>query len=149
MLITAPLLWHESIALVESPDLASNDQSALGDCSTEANIPLEGEVPAVNPLSVEEVGIGALSRVVIPTPLRKPTRAGPSKKWLPDRVLLRTYVPPLERVHPSTNMVALNLEDVLKIVRRWSPLNQKESQVTRMHNLYPNYFRMPMTARSE
>ena len=41
------------IALVESLDLASNKQLALGDCLVEANIPLEGEVPAVNPLSVE------------------------------------------------------------------------------------------------
>ena len=31
-----------AIALVESPDLASNDQPTLGDCPTEANIPLEG-----------------------------------------------------------------------------------------------------------
>ena len=41
------------IALVESPNLASNKQLALGDCLVEANIPLEGEVLAVNPLSVQ------------------------------------------------------------------------------------------------
>ena len=45
---------------MESLDLASNDQPTLGDCLAEANIPLEGEVLAVNPLSVEEVGMGAL-----------------------------------------------------------------------------------------
>ena len=33
-----------AIVLVGSPDLASNDQFALGVCLNEANIPLEGEV---------------------------------------------------------------------------------------------------------
>ena len=46
-------------------------------------------------------------------------------------------------------MEALDLEDVLKITSLWNPLNQEESPVTRMHDLYPNYFRMPMTARSK
>ena len=139
-----------AIVLVESLDLASNDQPALGDCPVEANIPLEEEVPIVNPPSVEEVGMGAPSGVVIaPAPPPKPPKAKPSKKRLPNQVLVSMYVPPLERIHPSTDMVAPNLEDVLKIVRRWSPLNQEESPVTLMHNLYPNYFRMPVNTCSE
>ena len=126
--------------------MASNDQSALGVCLNEANIPLEGEVSAVSPPSVEEVGMGVPSRVVIPPASQpRPTSVGPSKKRLPDRVLVSMYVPPLERVHPSIDMVAPDLYDVLKIVHRWSPLNQEESPVTRMHDLYPNYFQMPMT----
>ena len=89
--------------------------------------------------------MGAPSGVVIaPTPPPKPTSASPSKKQLPDQVLVSMYVPPLERVHPSTDMVASDLEDMLKIVRRWSPLNQEESPVTRMHDLYLNYFWMPV-----
>ena len=136
--------------MVESPDLASNDHPALRDCPTEANIPLEGEVPTVNPLSVEEVGISAPSGVVIaPAPPPKPTGAEPSKKQLPDLVLVSKYVPPLERVHPSTDMVAPDLKDVLKIVRRWSPLNQEGSSVMRMQNLYLNYVRMLVTALSK
>ena len=46
-------------------------------------------------------------------------------------------------------MEASDLEDVLKIARPWNPLNQEESSVTRMHDLYPIYFRMPVTAHSE
>ena len=61
-------------------------------------------------------------------------------------MIVSTYVPSLERVRPSLDMKASNLEDVLKITHRWNPLNQEESPVTRMHDLYPNYFRMPMTA---
>ena len=42
--------------------------------------------------------------------------------------------------------VVRDLEDVMKIVHRWNPLNQEESPVTHMRNLYPNYFRMPVLA---
>ena len=139
-----------AIVLVESPDLASNDQLALGVCLDEANIPLEGEVPVVSPPSAEEVGMGAPSRVIIGlAPSPKPIGAEPSKKRLPDRVLVSTYVLPMERVHPSMDMMASDLGDVLKIVHRWSPLNQEESPVTRMHDLYQNYFRMLVTSCSE
>ena len=62
-------------------------------------MPLEGEVP-----------------IVSPPPPPKPTGAGPSKKRLLDLVLVSTYVPPLERVHPSMDMVTPDLEDVLKII---------------------------------
>ena len=90
----------------------------LGVCLNEANIPLEGEVPTVSLPSVEEVGMGAPSRVVIAiTPLPKPTDAEPNKKRLLDRVLVSTYVPPPERVHPLTDMVTQDIEDVLKIAR--------------------------------
>ena len=43
------------VVLVESPDLASDDQPTLGDYPAEANIPLEGEVLAVSTPSVKEV----------------------------------------------------------------------------------------------
>ena len=113
-------------------------------------MPLEGEIPAMSRPSVEEVGMGAPLGVVIAlAPPPKPTIARPSKKRLPDWVLVSTYVPPLERVHPSTDMVAPDLKDVLKIIHHWSPLNQEESSVTRMHDLYPNYFRMLVMARSK
>ena len=82
-------------------------------------------------------------------PSSKSTDVEQSKKRLHDRVLVSTYVPPLERVHLSTDMVALYLDDVLKIVHHWSPLNQEESPVTYMSDLYPNYFRIPVATRSE
>ena len=99
--------------------------------------------------NVEEVRIGAPSGVAIAlVSLPRPTNTGPSKKRFPDRVIVSMYVPPLDRVRPYFDMEALNLEDVLKITHRWNPLNQEESLVTRMHDLYPKYFRMPMMTRS-
>ena len=135
---------------MESPNLASKDQLALGVCLNEANTPLEEGVLVASPPNVEEVGMGAPSGVVTAlAPSVKSTGARPSKKRLPDRVLVSTYVLPLERVHPSMDMVAPDLENMLKIVYRWSPLNQEESSVTHMRDLYSNYFRIPVEAHSE
>ena len=104
----------------------------------------------MNPPSVEEVRMGALSGVVIaPAPPPDPTSTGPRQKRLLDQVVVSTYVSPLERVPPLTNTAASDLENVLKIVRRWSPLNQEKPPVMRMHDLYSNYFQMPVTAHSE
>ena len=67
-------------------------------------------------MCVEEVGmVDPLGVIVAPTPPPKPIDASPSKKRFPDRVIVSTYVPPLERVHPSTDMEAPGLKDVLKI----------------------------------
>ena len=135
---------------MESPNIDSDDQPALGDCPIEANTPLEEGVSTVSPLDVEEVGMDAPSGVVIASaPPPKSTGVGLSKKWLLDRVLVSTYVSPLESVHPSTDMVVPNLEDVLKIVHCWNPLNQEEFPVTHMRDLYLNYFRIPVAARAE
>ena len=56
--------------------------------------------------------------VTAPASPLKFTDAEPSNKRLLNRVLVSTYVSPLERVHPSTNMVVPDLEDVLEIVHR-------------------------------
>ena len=63
--------------------------------------------------------MGAPSRVVIAlAPPLKSIGVEPSKKWLPDQVLVSTYVLPLKMVHPLMDMVVLDLKDVLKIVHR-------------------------------
>ena len=109
---------------MESPDLVSHDQPALGVCLNETDAPLDEGVWDVSPSNVKEVGMGAPSRVVTtPTPPPKPTSVGPSRKQMPDQVMVSTYVSPLERVPPSTNMMASDFEDVLKLIRRWSPFN--------------------------
>ena len=64
-------------------------------------------------------------------------------------MLVSTYVPPLERVHSSTDGEVMDLEDVLKVINPWNPFNQEESSVMRMHDLYPAYYRIPVAARSK
>ena len=71
---------------MESYDLASDDQSALGVCLNDTNTPLEEGVPVASPLNVEEVVMGAPSRVVTATTsLSKSSSTGLSKKRLPTR----------------------------------------------------------------
>ena len=50
-----------AIVLVGSLDLSSNDQTTMLACLNEENIPLKGEVLAVSPPNVEEVGRGSYS----------------------------------------------------------------------------------------
>ena len=134
-----------AIVLMDSSDLTFDDQPALRDSPIKANTPLEEGVPAMSPLDVEEVRMDAPSRVVTAlAPLPKSTDAGLRKKRLPDQVLVSMYVWPLERVHHSTDVVVPDLEDVLKIAHRWNPLNQEETLVTHMRDLYLNYFWIPV-----
>ena len=57
---------------------------------------MEEGVPTARPPNVEEVGMGAPSGVVTaPAPLPKSIGARPSKKRLPDRVLVDTPPPPI------------------------------------------------------
>ena len=94
--------------------------------------------------------MGAPSRVVTaPAPPPKLIGTEPRKKQLLDWVLVSTYVSPLEQVYLSTDMVAPYVKDVLKIVRYGIPLNQEESSVMHMRDLYPNYFQIPVAARLE
>ena len=64
-------------------------------------------------------------------------------------MLLSTYVPPHERIAPPTGMVAPDLEGAREIIHRWSPFNQVERPVVHIHDLYPNYFRVPVTDHAE
>ena len=64
-------------------------------------------------------------------------------------MLLSTYIPPHERIHPLVGMVVLDLEGAQEIIHRWSPFNLAERLVVHMRDLYLNYFRVPVAARSE
>ena len=112
-------------------------------------MPLEEGIPAEGP-SVDEIGEGSPSRVAT-TPLTPPRPADfvPSRRRLPDQVLLSTYVPSHERIHPPMGMVAPDLEGAWEIIHCWSPFNQAERLVVHMRDLYPNYFRVPVAACAE
>ena len=68
---------------------------------------------------------------------------------MPDRLLLSSYVPPQEWVHPSLDMVAPMLEGAREIIYRWSPFNKRESSVMHMHDLYPTILQVLVAARAE
>ena len=95
------------IISMDSPDQASNDQSVLEGPPNEAGAPLEEGVLTGGPSHVDEIGEEGPSGVVAASMLRpKPTDTEPSKKRQPDLVMLSTYVPPQERIHPLMGMAA-------------------------------------------
>ena len=104
--------------------------------------PQEEGIPVGGP-SVDEIGEGSPSGVATaPLPPPKSASAVPSRRRLPDQVLLSTYVPPHERIAPPGGTVALDLEGALEIIHRYSSFNQAERPVVHMRNLYPNNFRI-------
>ena len=59
------------------------------------------------PSNVDKIGEGALSGVAAASMLQpRPVDTGSGRKRPLDRVLLSTYVPSQERIHPSTSMAA-------------------------------------------
>ena len=79
--------------------------------------PLEEGVLTTSPSNVAEVGTGAPSEVITtPLPPSKSTGTRPSRKRMIDWVVVSTYVSPLERVTPSMDIVALVIEDVVKLI---------------------------------
>ena len=76
------------------------------------------------PLNVDKIGEKAPSGVVVAPMLPpRPTNTEPSREIMPDRLLLSTYFPPHERIHPPTGMVAPDPKGALEIIHRWSPFN--------------------------
>ena len=113
----------------------------------EAGAPLEEGILIGGPSNVNKIREGTPSGVaeaLILSP--KPTDTESSRKRPPDQVLLSTYVPLQERIHPLVGMVALDLESAREIIPCWSPFNHEEPPVSHMHDLYPNYFRVLVAA---
>ena len=92
---------------MESPDQAPSDQSTLEGSPNEAGATLEEGVLITGPSDVYEIRDEALPGLAdAPVCPPKSTGVGSSRKRMPDRLLLSTYVSSLERIHPSKGMVA-------------------------------------------
>ena len=99
---------------MDSLDRAPNDQPALEGDPNEVGASLEEGIPVEGPPYVDEIGEKALSGVAVASMLPpRPVDTVPRRKRLFDRLLLSMYVPLQERIHPSTGMVAVDLEDAL------------------------------------
>ena len=112
--------------------------------------PLEEGIPTGGPSNVDETGEGSPSRVISALILlSRPVDTVFSRRRPLNQVLLSTYVSPHERIHHQAGIVAPNLQGAMEIIHHWSPFNQAKPLVAHMHNLYPNYFRVPVVARAE
>ena len=66
-----------------------------------------------------------------------------------DQLLLSSYVPLQEWVHPSGDTMAPGPEGAWEIIDRWSPFNKRESSVTHIRDLYPTFLWVLVAARVE
>ena len=137
-----------AIIPVDSPDRATNDQPVLEGTPDAVAAPLEEGVLTRGPSNVHEIRDRSPSGVVVaPLPQPRLTNTIPSKRRSLDQVMLSMYIPPYEMIHPPTGMVSPDLEGAREIIHGWSPFNQAKPPVAHKHDLYPNYFRVPMVAR--
>ena len=133
---------------MDSPNRATDDQSILR-LPQQGQFASGGGILAGGP-SVDEIGEGSPSGVaaaLLPPP--KPSNTIPSRRRPSDQVLLSTYVPAHERIPLPTGIVTPYLEGAQEIIDCWSTFNQAERLVVHMRDLYPNYFRVPVAARTE
>ena len=113
-----------TIISVDAPDRASNDHPILEGAPNEAGAPLEEGIPVEGPPDVDKIGeVAPLGVAAASMLLPRPTDTESRRKRPPDRVLLSTYVPPQERIHPLMGMVAPDPEGAQEIIHLWSPFN--------------------------
>ena len=104
-------------------------------------------IPAGGSPSAEGV-VAKAPLEVVATPL-KVVMAGSRRLRMPDQLLLSSYVPPKDRVHPLANTVAPGPKGSREIIDRWSPFNKRESSITHIRDLYPTLLRVSMSTRAE
>ena len=61
---------------------------------------------------------------------------------------MNSYLHARSSAPPKDEVSALGLEDVKRIVHRWTPFNRGESAADRLNSLYPVMLRMLMAARA-
>ena len=74
-------------------------------------------------------------------------RSGLPKLKRPDQVITHSYIPPRGPKPPRIEISALGEEEVRKILCCWEPFHRGESAATRLNDLYPAMYRVPVTAR--
>ena len=67
---------------------------------------------------------------------------------LPDRIITNSYPLAYGPAPPKEEVSTPGLEDVKRIVRRWTPFNRGESMLDCLNSLYPVMLRMPVATRA-
>ena len=74
----------------------------------------------------------------------KPRRTKP-----PDKLILGSYVKPLEWSRPSAEAPAPDLEAAWLFIRKCNPFDKRDSSIMHMRNLYPHNIRVSVVAHFE
>ena len=76
-------------------------------------------------------------------------RAGPHKLRMLNRIVLSSFVQPMERDRPSVDTPTPDPEATQSIIDHWAPFNQRDSSITHMGDLYPTLLRVLVVDRAE
>ena len=133
-----------------SPDgilaLEGTAQGAL----LEAYETLEDRAPVEGFPNVDQVVGEAPSEVTADLAfLARLVMAGPRRMRMPSRIVLSSYVQPMEWDCPSMDTLAPGPKAAQSIIDCWAPFNQMDSSVAHMHDLYLTLLRVLMVARAE
>ena len=129
----------QTIVIPASPEMGSNDQPGLKD------------IARVEPR--EEALIPPALQVVHP-PERPKSRSGAAKlaltgskkPFLPDRILLNSYLPPRSPNLVMEEVAVPGPDNIKSILHRWKPFNRGESVADRLDDLYSRTLRLPVRA---
>ena len=101
---------------------------------------LENRAPAGGSHNVDQVvGEAHSEDVADPSFLARLTMAGPHRAMMLDRILLSSFVQPMEWDRPLVDTPNPDLEAGHSIIDRWAPFNQRDSSVANMRDLYPTF----------
>ena len=118
-------------------------EGAAQDSSREAYVSLEdGALAGGPPNAYQVVSEAPSTETIVGSPLqaRRSSLAtfDARKARLPDRLVLGSYVKPMEWARPSMDTSVPNPDAAQSIIDRWNPFNKRDSSVTHMRKLYPN-----------
>ena len=120
--------------------------------SREACVTLEGVVLGEEPPSIDGTSIGAPIVEATGVPPSQARRISPALPgaWRPlVRLMLGSYVKPLEVVLPKKDALAPDQEVARVLINYWRPFNQRDSPIVHMYYLCPHSYRLPTVARGE
>ena len=108
---------------------------------------LVGERPHVDEAFIEASLLEATG-VAPPQPRR--VRLIVHGAWKPpDRLVLSSYIEPMEWARPTKDALAPDQETAQAFINYWRPFNQRDSFIVHMRDLYTHNFCLSAVARGE
>ena len=130
-------------SLERAPDALSTLEGTAQEASRESCASPDDETPAGGPPNANQVVSEApAAEITIGPPLqaRRSNLTIPSTRRarLPDRLMLGSYVKPMEWGHPLVDKPTPGLDEARSIIDRKNPFDKRDSSTTHMRELYPN-----------
>ena len=120
----------QAIVIPGSPEMGLSDQPGSEDVTL-------GEPREVTPIPPVLQVIHPPDRAESQLDMPKLARTGRKRLFLPDRILLNSYLPPRGSYPAMEEAAVPGPEDIKHIIHLWKPFNQGESTADRMDDLYP------------